>query len=934
MTFKFTQEEIRMNSIFDKKSSLPNILLTNLQSFGKPGKTDKTSDLDCVLQLNSVDIAVFTETWATDSVLKSLDFKDYIMFHSIRKNCKRPSGGLSIFVKSSIPATKLDIHVPGNLEIMYVSVRPHKLPRSISNIILCAVYFPGTSSKFAPNQEDILIHLTESIQNFYVKYSNPLIMLLGDFNDLKIIDLCESCLLKQVVNVPTRKNAILDLIMTNIDNQFYKDPVTLPGISTSDHKCVWYVPKFYIEQKITKKTIMIRQFKKYAMIAFGSWIVNFDWSILYESDNVNDKVTYFVTVTWLMIEKFFPLKKLMISNTDKEWITPNIKTLIKQRQKAHFAKNSELFNYLAAKVRSEIRKAKLHYNEKNAHLFHMSNPREWYRYINKILGNKNPKLNFINIPELAYKTAEEQMKIVNTYFASICRKYPPLDKNIKLRPTANETVHYVSELWTYKMLKKYSKKSLGHNDFPKKILQEFAPELAAPFSNIINCALQTGIFPDEYKKAEIIPIPKVNPPRSLSDLRPISKTPIGGKMIEKAIMSELEKDIKGKLDNSQYGNCKGASTTHYLIKLTDLAFKSTDRGHATTAITIDYSKAFDYVDHNVLINKLVQFGVRGRIINLIMSFLTDRSHNTNILGNKSNFLNITCGVPQGTVTGPKLFVILINGDKCSLVHNFKFVDDKTLALSYSGDSNNIFQEALDIEVEETNKDKMIINENKCHKITFNFSKYNTPPLNLKLNGKIVEQTDQIKLLGVHITEDLKWSKNTNNICSKVNQKLYIINKLKDFGLQKEELITAWRSILRPITEYAVPLWHPGLTEYDSERIEMLQKRALAIILGTVYIDNRRLYKIENGEMNYHDALQKIGLTTLRNRREVLTNKFALDTLKNNRHSDMFQKKEYHYITTRNRLVIEEPHCNTDRYFNSAIPYMSRLINGVFMSKEK
>ena len=293
-----------MSNIFDKKSSLPNILLTNLQSFGKPGKTDKTIDLDCVLQHNSVDIAVFTETWATDTMLRSLDFENYIMFHSIRKNCKRPSGGLSIFVKNSIPATKLDIKVPGHLEIMYVSVRPHKLPRSISNIILCAVYFPGTSSKFAPNQEDILIHLTESIQSFYGKYSNPLIMLLGDFNDLKIIDLCDSCLLKQVVQVPTRRNAILDLIMTNIDNQFYKDPVTLPGISTSDHKCVWYVPKLYSEQKITKKTIMIRQFKKYAMIAFGSWIVNFDWTILFEIDNVNDKVTYFVTVTWLIIEKF------------------------------------------------------------------------------------------------------------------------------------------------------------------------------------------------------------------------------------------------------------------------------------------------------------------------------------------------------------------------------------------------------------------------------------------------------------------------------------------------------------------------------------------------------------------------------------------------------------------------------------------------------
>ena len=678
---------------------------------------------------------------------------------------------------------------------------------------------------------------------------------------------------------------------------------------------------------------MIRQFKKSAMIEFGSWIVNFDWSLLFEIENVNDKVDYFATITWLMIDKLFPLKKITISSTDKEWITPKIKTLIKQRQKAHFAKNPELVKYLASKVRLEIKKAKVHYNENKAHLFHMSNPREWYSHINKIIGNKNRKLNFTNIPELAYKTVEEQIKIVNTFFANICNKYPPLDKNIKLRPTLNETaISYVTELWTYKMLKKYSKKSLGHNDFPKRILQEFAPELATPFCNIINCALKTGIFPDSYKKAEIVPIPKVNPPRSLSDLRPISKTPIGGKMIEKALMLELEKDIEGKLDNSQYGNCKGASTTHYLIKLTDLAFKSTDKGHATTAITIDYSKAFDYVDHNVLINKLVQLGVRGQIINLLISFLTNRSHNTNILGTKSDFLSITCGVPQGTVTGPKLFVILINGDKCSLVHNFKFVDDKTLALSYSGDPTKTLQEALDIELNETNKDRMIINESKCHNITFNFSKFNTQPQNLSLNGKTIDPTNQIKLLGVYITNDLKWSKNTTNVCSKVNQKLYIINKLKNFGLQKEELLTAWQSILRPITEYAVPLWHPGLTEYDSERIEMLQKRALAIILGTVYVNNRRHYKVDDGEMSYNDTLKKIGLTTLKNRREVLTNRFALDTIRNEKHNDMFQKKQNNYIATRNMLVLEEPLCNTDRYYNSSIPYMSRLLNGVYISK--
>ena len=806
---------------------LPKILLTNLRSFGKYGETDKTTDLKAVLDLNTIDIGVFTETWATDNTIDSLvnTFDNYIMFHLIRSNCKRASGGVSIFVKDTIPATRLDVNVPNHLEIIYVSVTPKRLPRSVSTIFFCGVYFPGTTSEYAPSQEDILLHLTETIQSFYTKYDSPLIMLLGDFNDLDITDLCEICLLKQVVNVYTRDTSILDLIMTNIDNQLYREPVSLPSIGNSDHLCVLYVPEEYIAPKDTKEKIMVRKFYKSAMIEFGSWISRFDWSLLFEIKNVNDKVAYFSAVTWLMVDKYFPLKKVLISSTDKEWMTPKIKLLIQKRQKAHKLKNFDLHAHLARKVTFEIRKAKLDYNKSKAHLFHMSNPREWYNHINKIIGNKKPKLNFTNIPELAYKAIGEQVEIINKHFANICNKYPSLDNDkIKLVDTRNDkNLDPVTELWTYKMLKKFSKKSLGPNDLPQKILREFSPELATPFCDIINCALRSSIFPDAYKKAEIVPIPKVNPPRSLSDLRPISITPICGKMIEKALMLEIEKDIKGLLDSTQYGNCRGSSTTHYLIKLTDEAFRSTDKGLATTAITIDYSKAFDYVDHNILVNKLVQLGVRGKIVNSLISFLSNRSHNTNILGNKSSFSNITCGVPQGTVTGPKLFVILINGDKCSFVSNYKFVDDKTLSYTYSGDPTKTLQEALDIELNQTKEDKMIINESKCHVITFNFSKHNVPPQNLRLNDNILNPIDKIKLLGVILTSDLKWTENTTNICSKINRKLYLIRKLKDYGFQKEELIKAWVSILRPIAEYAVQLWHPGLSQYDSNRIEMLQK---------------------------------------------------------------------------------------------------------------
>ena len=248
--------------LYDHQNFFPSIILTNLQSFGNPGPTDKISELCEVLKLNSIDVGVFTETWATDVTLKRLEAEvdGYTMFHSTRDNCLRSSGGVSIFVKTDFPAKKVDIVVSNQLEILYVSIRPKKLPRSVSNIVLCGVYYPGSGSIYAPSQEDILLHLNEAVQSFYDIYASPLIVLLGDFNDLKTDELCDTCSLKQVVNVPTRKTATLDLILTNIDNLMYKVPTTLPSIANRDHLCVLYVPKKYTKHVTKKENIMVRKF--------------------------------------------------------------------------------------------------------------------------------------------------------------------------------------------------------------------------------------------------------------------------------------------------------------------------------------------------------------------------------------------------------------------------------------------------------------------------------------------------------------------------------------------------------------------------------------------------------------------------------------------------------------------------------------------------
>ena len=219
------------------------------------------------------------------------------------------------------------------------------------------------------------------------------------------------------------------------------------------------------------------------------------------------------------------------------------------------------------------------------------------------MGKKELVLN--NIPELANKSAEDIVNIVNNHFGIICQTYPPVDKNVANKDSLSDLdLNLISERDTCNLIKKFSKKALGPGDFPKRILNEFATELALPYMDIINCALKTGTFPDAYKISEIVAIPKVLPPKELKDLRPISKTPVGGKILEKIILSDLDYDTKSTLtDSSQFGNSKGCSNTHYLIKAINEAFKSTDSGEATTAITIDYSKAFDLVDHTTLISR-------------------------------------------------------------------------------------------------------------------------------------------------------------------------------------------------------------------------------------------------------------------------------------------------------------------------------------------
>ena len=289
---------------------------------------------------------------------------------------------------------------------------------------------------------------------------------------------------------------------------------------------------------------------------------------------------------------------------------------------------------------------------------------------------------------------------------------------------------------------------------------------------------------------------------------------------------------------------------------------------------------------------------------------------------------------------------MINGDTDDEISHFKFVDDKTIAINHSDDPSQILQDRLNLMSKEANENSMIINAKKCHSITFNFSDSNKPPENLHINNNPILREKTIRLLGVEITENLKFTSNTLKICNKVNSMFYKLSKMKSFGATRDDLVKIWTTILRPCAEYASPVWHPGLTLSYSQNLEKLQKTALAIILGRCYINYKPFYRIDSHLATYEDALKTLSLETMKQRREDLITKFAKDILKSSVHRTMLPE-EKPGVNTRQRLllpgnptahkkniVLKDSKPGTSRFENSPIPYMIKTINNLKLTRPK
>ena len=377
-------------------------------------------------------------------------------------------------------------------------------------------------------------------------------------------------------------------------------------------------------------------------------------------------------------------------------------------------------------------------------------------------------------------------------------------------------------------------KAAGYDELKPGIIKHIIPFITKPLTHICNLSFNSGVFPNKLKIAKIIPVFKEGEKDQYKNYRPISLLSCFSKIIERLmfnrVFSFLEKyDI---LCNQQYGFRPGHSTELALADIVDKLSSSLDNQNICIGVFLDLSKAFDTIDHTILLNKLHYYGIRGTTLNWMDSYISDRSQYTSYKNKHSQFAQIECGVPQGSVLGPLLFILYVN-DICHLSENVNmtlFADDTNIFFE-SDVNENSFHTTISSELNKFSDwfaaNKLSLNIGKTKYIAFNTSRNFIWDKDIIMDGKVLTQVHTTKFLGVHIDNRLSWREHIFKICRKASRNIGVISKLRHI-LPTRILKTLYQTLVVPQMSYCSIIWS-GTYDTNMFPLIILQKKAIRYI---------------------------------------------------------------------------------------------------------
>lgn len=815
------------------------------------------------------DVICFTESWLKNDNKQLFSIDGYDDFHSLRSDGRR-GGGISVFISNSFDAKiiKQSTIIHKCIETLFIEIT--RLDRKI----LIAVAYKPNKSDDQFFIDKLCNHLNK---NFKTKYDE--IILTGDFNfdllkheennsTLNFLSSLTSLSLIPVISKPTR---ITDTSATLIDNIFVLNPVNFTsGIivsDISDHFPTYINIKdlFLNKNSDSCKTLKYRLINETTINEFCLNVSSHDFSDIENLDDCSAAMDQLTDVIDDAFKMSCPIKTKNISykNFIKPWISNEIVKLIKKRQNYYilYRKNvisKKTYSNYRNFVTNEIRKVKKKYYVEKFNAVKNDIKKTWC-IINDVLRSKARKkqntIRKIIVNDVIHENPNHISNAFNDFFVDI-------GKNIaeSVGGGLNDHKQYLSHIniphsfffkpilpsETSQIINSLKNKSSNLNTIPTKLLKSIRNIISIPLTNLINDSFTSGTFPDSLKIARVTPIYKEGKKTDLNNYRPISVLPIISKVFEKIAHKQLYKFLEQNslLDNSQFGFRSNKSTTHAILNFMNYLHNNLDNGNLVFSIFLDFRKAFDSVNHEILLSKLHTYGIRGNSLDWFRSYLTNRKQYVCINNVNSSLKLVEYGVPQGSILGPLLFLIFINDiTKCSKLFKYiLYADDSTLSTGVNESELEKHVSLINDELNNLytwlNSNKIAINKKKTKFMIFTCKK-SFMISHIQIGNDLIEEADNIKFLGIHLDNHLNFKHHISETSKKLSKSIGLLHKLKHF-LPFNILKILYSSLIQPYLTYGLEAWHGTYKNY-TKKIFVLQKKAIRAMNNLNYNDHTNEY---------------------------------------------------------------------------------------------